>query len=78
MHVRGARCMGSAAGVHGRRAGARGKQRWRADVRGLAGQAALARGCVRARGLPRGWHTAGTVHPRVTILHRNALNDLKQ
>ncbi|PKI61274.1 hypothetical protein CRG98_018338 [Punica granatum] len=68
MHVRGARCTGSAAGVHGRRArrasvraGARACAR---GARGCAGRAALARDCARgacagaqagAR-LAHGWH----------------------
>ncbi|PKI39324.1 hypothetical protein CRG98_040286, partial [Punica granatum] len=42
---------------------ARGQAR---GTRGRAGRVACARG---VRGLARGWHTASTIHPRVTILH---------
>ncbi|PKI47000.1 hypothetical protein CRG98_032625 [Punica granatum] len=51
MHVRGARCTGCAAGVHGRRAGARGAQLACAGARGARGRgfARGARSCARGR-----------------------------
>ncbi|PKI66997.1 hypothetical protein CRG98_012605 [Punica granatum] len=57
MHVRGARCTGSAAGVHGRRAGRRaGVQACARGEQACAGVRAGARG-LRGRA---GWRAAGT------------------
>ncbi|PKI26337.1 hypothetical protein CRG98_048974 [Punica granatum] len=60
MHVRGARCTGNAAGMHGRRAACARACRRARGARGRARGAGV-------RGRARGWRWRVTIHPRVAI-----------
>ncbi|OWM72565.1 hypothetical protein CDL15_Pgr005034 [Punica granatum] len=77
MHVRGARCTGRPAGVHGRRAGARGAQPACAGAR-LDALEASGRGCARVCAAGRAIVRL-RVHcsPESTIFARNEEINLK-
>ncbi|PKI75560.1 hypothetical protein CRG98_004048, partial [Punica granatum] len=63
MHVRGARCTGSVAGMHGRRARYAGARPGPRTCRRAHGARVRARGAWHARG----WRWRVTIHPRVAI-----------